>query len=134
MAVKAVLTYEISEAAAALNKSPATIRSWIKDGLPVMASQKPYLLLGADIRSYLQSKSRDAKSPLEETELFCPACKTGHEPVDMRVTQQSFSPKTTLLKGTCSQCSATATRIVSTPKLPDCAKIFNFEKGGESDA
>ncbi len=39
MAVKAALTYEVGEAAKVLGKSPATIRNWIKDGLPVMASQ-----------------------------------------------------------------------------------------------
>jgi predicted transcriptional regulator len=36
MAVKASLTYEVGEAAAALGKSEATIRNWIKDVLSVM--------------------------------------------------------------------------------------------------
>jgi hypothetical protein len=57
MAVKAALTYEVGEAAHALGKSVATIRNWIKDGLPVMTSRKPYLILGADIRSYIKAKS-----------------------------------------------------------------------------
>ena len=40
MAIKTALTYEISEAAFALGKSPATIRNWVKDGLPVLSSRK----------------------------------------------------------------------------------------------
>jgi hypothetical protein len=55
MAFKATLTYEINEAAAALGKTPATVRSWIKDGLPVLSSRKPYLISGEAIRLFLRS-------------------------------------------------------------------------------
>ena len=65
MAVKAALSYEIGEAATALGKTPATIRNWIKDGLPVMSSRKPYLISGAAIREYLRVKYKSAKRPLD---------------------------------------------------------------------
>jgi hypothetical protein len=55
MAIKAALTYEISEAAIKLDKSPATIRNWIKGGLPIMSSKKPYLISGAELRKCLSS-------------------------------------------------------------------------------
>ena len=44
MRIKAVLVYTPEEAAKALGKSTATIRNWIKDGLPVMSSRKPMLI------------------------------------------------------------------------------------------
>ncbi|MBB3994747.1 transposase [Sulfitobacter undariae] len=51
MAVKAALTYEIKDAAKTLGVSVSTICNWIKDGLPVMASQKPFLISGAELRA-----------------------------------------------------------------------------------
>jgi predicted transcriptional regulator len=56
MAVKAGLSYEVSEAAKALGKNEATIRNWIKDGLRLMASMKPCLISGAELRDYLRTK------------------------------------------------------------------------------
>ena len=75
MAVKSALAYTVEEAANALSKTPATIRNWVKDGLPIMASHKPYLISGAAIREYLRAKRKDAKRPLEPDELYCPACR-----------------------------------------------------------
>ena len=72
MAVKASLTYTVGEAAHALGKTPATIRNWIRDGLPVMSSHKPYLISGAAIREYLRAKYKNAKRPLGPDQLYCP--------------------------------------------------------------
>jgi hypothetical protein len=134
MAVKSALTYEISEAAAALGKNPATIRNWIKDGLPVMASQKPYLISGEAIREYLRAKYKDAKTPLAPSELYCPACKAGREPVDGLVTFHRQTSKMALLKGECMRCSATAARFISMSRHAEFTQTFKISKGGESDA
>ncbi len=106
MAVKAALTYEVGEAAKVLGKSPATIRNWIKDGLPVMASQKPYLISGEALRDFLQAKYRAAKSPLAPDELYCLSCRAGRNPVGSTVEACPNTAKTTRLKGLCSQCGA----------------------------
>ena len=45
--VKANATYDVFEAARALDVSNATIRAWIKDGMEAMTSSKPYLILGS---------------------------------------------------------------------------------------
>jgi len=114
MAVKANVTYDITEAAQALGKTPATIRNWIKDGLPVMSSRKPYLILGAALKEYLRAKYKAAKRPLGSDQLFCPTCRTGRNPTDMTVAIASVAPKTSLLKGTCDHCGGTCTRMIAT--------------------
>ena len=134
MAVKAALTYEVNEAAVALRKSPATIRNWIKDGLPVMSSRKPYLISGAAIREYLRSKYRASKSPLAPDELYCLSCGAGRRPLDMIVEAFPNTPKTTRLKGVCHHCSAFAGRMISNSKAHEFAQTFRIKEGGQSAA
>lgn len=134
MAVKAALTYEIGEAARTLGKSPATIRNWIKDGLPVMAQRKPYLISGAAIRDYLRAKYANAKSPLAFDELLCMGCGKGRKPLDMEVECVPNNSNTFRIIGVCDQCGATAARIIAKRKAPDFARTFRFKNGGNSDA
>jgi hypothetical protein len=134
MAVKAALSYEIAEVASALGKTPATIRNWIKDGLPVMSSRKPYLISGAAIREYLRDKYKAAKRPLDSDQLYCPACRSGQKPVGMAVTLSALTSRTFLLKGICSRCGGTGTRMISTSQVSNFAKTFDFKEGAASNA
>ncbi|WP_386682736.1 helix-turn-helix domain-containing protein [Loktanella sp. R86503] len=133
MAVKASLTYEVSEAALALGKSKATIRNWIRDGLPVMAAQKPYLILGQALRDYIRARSQAAKSPLAQDELYCLSCKSAQRPHDLIVEVVPNNAQTIRLKGVCSDCGGAAGRYVSKKKLQQFAAIFTFKKSGSSD-
>lgn len=134
MAIKAALSYTINEAAQALGKNPATIRNWIKDGLPVMSSCKPYLISGEALRFYLRNKYKSAKRPLAADQLFCPCCGVGRKPDDMAVVMSEMAPKTNLLKGQCSQCNATATRMISKSRVDEFAQMFNITKQASSRA
>lgn len=126
MAVKSALTYEIAEAAQILNKTPATIRNWIKDGLPVMSSRKPYLLSGEAIREYLRIKYRTAKSQLADDQLYCLSCRSGRIPIENSVHCSLLNPKTALLKGACHHCGATSTRMISRSRISDFKQNFRF--------
>jgi hypothetical protein len=134
MAVKAALTYEVIELAKALGVSHATIRNWIKDGLPVLSDKKPTLISGQAAREYLKEKNRSQKSPLEFDQLYCVKCRAGRKPNCMMVEVVANTSKTTRLKGSCGQCGATAGRIISNSKTHEFAQTFNFNKGGSSAA
>ena len=133
MAVKAALTYEISELAKVLGVTPATIRNWIKDGLPVMSSRKPHLISGAEIRDYLRAKYHATKTPLRADELFCFVCRAGRNPVDMSVTIVPNTPKTSRLKGACECCGASACRVISNTRTREFAEIFKINPSGPSE-
>ncbi len=134
MAVKAALTYDVNEAAAALGKTPATIRNWVKDGLPIMSSRKPYLISGAAIREYLRAKYKTAKRPLGPEDLFCPSCRDGRKPLDMAVTISPMTARTSLLKGICSHCGGNCTRMISKSRVADFTRTFTIKEGAGSDA
>lgn len=133
MAVHAALSYEIGEAALALGKTPATIRNWVKDGLPVMSSKKPYLISGAAIRTYLRSKHAKAKCALQLNEFYCLRCKAGRAPLGASVSIQPITSKTSLLRGACSHCGGTATRMVSTSQAHDITKALKVKGNTPSE-
>jgi hypothetical protein len=133
MAIKSVLTYEISEAAVALGVSVATIRNWIKDGLPVMATKKPFLISGAELRAYLQSKNDSAKKPLNENELNCFHCRAGRKPIGLAVVCHPNTPKTSRLAGECERCGGAASRLISNSRREEFAATFNFKTGTSSE-
>ena len=134
MSVRAALTYDVTEAARALGKTPPTIRNWIRDGLEVMSCQKPYLILGAAIQEYLRAKYRAAKRPLDCDQLFCPSCRKGQKPKQMAVTISDISANTSLLKGQCTQCGGTCTRMIATSKAEHFGATFLIKKRPNSGA
>ena len=133
MAVKAALTYDINEAAVALGKTPATIRSWIKDGLPVMSAQKPYLISGEAIRFYLRAKYKAAKRPLGPHDFFCAGCGEARQPVAMVATVTPMNGRTVLLKGACAKCGCTCTRMISGTRLGEFAQRFQLSNKADSE-
>jgi hypothetical protein len=134
MAIKSVLTYEISEAAAALGVSVPTIRNWIKDGLPVMASQKPHLISGAELRAYLRAKNEAAKKPLSLNELTCFRCRAGRKPSDMSVRCVPNTARTSRLAGECEECGSAASRLISNTRREEFAAIFKIKTGANRKA
>jgi len=127
MAIKASLTYEVGEAAAALGKSVATIRNWKKDGLRVMSEKKPLLFLGQDLRDYIRAKSQKSKTTLSPGQLYCLSCRTAQKPRDMVVEVLPNNTQTDRLKGVCNACGGVASRIISKTKAQHFAATFIFK-------
>ncbi len=134
MAVRANITYDVFEAARALKVSPATVRAWIKDGMEAMTSCKPYLILGAAIRTYLKAKYKAAKRPLGPYQLFCTSCKQGCSPLGLQVILTPISVTTDLLKGQCARCGSTATRMISHAQRDNFSGIFQVAKRAKGKA
>lgn len=134
MSIKSALAYEVSEAADALGVSVATIRNWIKDGLPVMATKKPYLISGAELRAYLRSKNESAKKPLKVNELNCFRCRAGRKPIGLAVVCYRNTAKTSRLAGECERCGSAASRLISNSRREEFAAIFNFKTGAVGEA
>jgi hypothetical protein len=130
MKVNAALTYDVEEAARALGKSKATIRNWVRLGLPVMASKKPMLILGRDLRDFIRAQSQKAKAPLDVDQLYCPRCRQGRHPTNMAVILHTNTPTTARLGGICVTCGATATRFVSVKRVCQFSNVFEIKKRG----
>jgi len=123
-AIKAARTYTVEEAAIVLGVSIGTIRSWVKSGLPLMKSQRPFLILGDALRSFLEDRAKAAKAPLQLDQLYCLSCKAGRVPMGLLVDCIFQTPKTARLLGLCEVCGGTCNRMISQTKIAHFSRIF----------
>lgn len=134
MAINMALTYTIEEAANALGVTTATIRNYVRRGLPIMTSQRPYLISGEALRLFLLNERQSCKNPLKDNELFCPSCRKGRRPFGMMVDLVVASSKTGRLTGVCEICDGTSQRMISIRQIKDFAVIFDITKQVSSAA
>jgi len=123
-AIKAARTYTVEEAAIVLGVSVGTIRSWVKSGLPLMRSQRPFLILGDALRNFLKDRAQASRAPLREDQLYCLTCKAGRNPMGLLVDCIPQTPKTARLLGLCNVCGGTCNRMISKSKIDDFSQVF----------
>ncbi len=125
--IKKNLTYSISEAAEELGLSIATIRNWIKQGLPIQKDQRPYLIYGSDLRNFITQKNKARKSPLLDGELRCFTCKASRKPQNDAVTYTRQTAKTGRIRGVCGVCGGKCARIISNAKIREHSQILKIQ-------
>ena len=125
MVVIKALTYTVEEVAAALGVTTATIRNYVRRGLPIMTAQRPYLISGEALRAFLQKERESRKRPLRNNELFCPSCKTGRRPYGMMVDLIAQSGKSMRLTGLCEVCEGSCQRMIGPRQIKDFATVFD---------
>lgn len=124
-AIKSARTYTIDEAATLLGVSVGTVRGWVRDGLPVMKSQRPYLVLGDALRTFLNRRHDDARSPLKPDQLYCLSCKEGRTPLGLMADLIPQTTKTARLSGLCGVCGGICNRMISVADLPRFYEILD---------
>lgn len=109
--VKQHRTYSVDEIARLLNVHKNTVREWIKRGLPVIDDdRKPKLVLGSDLKSWLENKSKNAKQPCGPGELLCLKCRKPKRPALNMVDYQPKNEMTGCLKALCETCESPINR------------------------
>ena len=122
--IKAARTYTIEEAALALGVTPATVRAWVKAGLPLMQSRRPFLILGDGLRLFLTDRAKGSKTPLGPDQLYCFTCKSACMPMGLLVDCIPQTPRTSRLMGLCEACGGTCNRMISNTKIDHFSRIF----------
>lgn len=133
-AIKTAHNYTIEQAAGVLGVSVGTVRSWVKAGLPLMKSSRPYLILGDALREFLESRAKAKKAPLKPDQLYCLSCKAARKPMGGMVDCIPQTPTTARLFGLCEVCGGTCNRMISTAKLDHFSQIFEvaFKEGRQA--
>lgn len=121
-------TYTIEEAGQLLDRSIPTIRSWIKNGLPVLRGQIPHLIIGADLREFLEAKKKAGRKPLGPDQLFCLSCKKPQVPLGGMVDYIRISDRRGRLMGICPVCDSMCNRFTTPAHLHKFATFFDISK------
>jgi hypothetical protein len=97
--------YSVEEAARALGAHKNSVRGWIKDGLPTVDNSRPTLILGHELRAYLERKRKLAKRPLKPGTFRCFKCREPRAPALGMVEITNQTATTGNLKALCEVCS-----------------------------
>lgn len=113
--IKSNRSYEISEAAVIVGVTCQTVRQWIRDGLPALTDQRPFLIIGRDLKTFLKQREVDRKVPLKADEFFCLSCKKARRAA-LGITEWTVLPDgRPVLKGFCEVCEKVCQRFLSAP-------------------
>ncbi|TRL35045.1 helix-turn-helix domain-containing protein [Rhizobium straminoryzae] len=115
-AIKRHYSYTSEEAAAVLGVAKGSVRRWLKAGLPHIADQRPFLILGGDLRDFLDKRDKP-KQRCGLGEFFCFRCR---EPKGAAGGLIDYTPRTVLsgqLSAICETCETIMHKNFSASKL-----------------
>lgn len=115
-----------------LGVHPRTVQAWIKEGLKTINEQKPFLIMGYDLKEFLDEKNTKRKHRLEKNEFYCTKCRHGVrstdndvwlEISDYTIGKEGFNAL--IIKGVCENCGSRLNRFSHTGKLDEIKQAFN---------
>ncbi len=118
-------TYILPEIAKTLDRDIATIRSWVRNGLPLLSDQTPVLVAGYDLKDWLQQTWSLKKRKCQPDELFCFKCRKPSKVKNCTVRFVQRNNKTVSVKGQCAVCNTRMNQTRSLAKLAELQVLFN---------
>ena len=110
-------SYSVEEVANMFSIHKQSVRIWVKNGLPTCDNHHPTLILGSDLREFLQARRLKNKRPCPPGKIYCLSCKEPKSPVDKKVTYKPITKTKGLLIGICPDCKKKIHQFTSLAKL-----------------
>jgi hypothetical protein len=122
--IRVRVCYFVPEAAALLRVTEGTIRTWLRAGLPALDRNRPTLILGADLKAWLQGRQISRRHKCGPDELFCLRCR---RPRTLRPNSREFiekNPKRLMIRGKCSTCDTVMHKVASRANAAEARSVF----------
>ena len=110
-------SYLVEEIADLYGVHKNTVRNWLRNGLERCDDRKPILVLGKELRRFLESKRQKNKKPCKPGEIYCVRCRIPVTPESKGAVLEVSGGGGAMLRGVCSTCSCTIFRKVSLSKI-----------------
>jgi hypothetical protein len=123
-------TYTVPEIARTLDRTVATVRSWIRNGLPVLEGSRPLLVLGSDLKTWLADRWASRRRACARNEIFCLGCQAPRRAAAGSVEITPRNARTVVVTGRCAVCGTRMKRFGSCARLLELEETFRRFKGG----
>ena len=110
-------SYTVEEAARLLGVHKGTIRTWIKEGLPTTDKQRPLLILGRDLRGFIEKRRALNRRPCGPGQIYCLRCRSPRHPAGGLADWVHCGPSSGNLVGICPVCESMMYRRANFGKL-----------------
>ena len=97
-------SYKVGEVVELLGASEQTVRRWILKGLPVLNSMRPMLILGFELKSYLEGLQAKPKCEASMGAIMCMSCRKRQMPLGLMADCIATTDNNGLLVALCSEC------------------------------
>jgi len=124
--VKIHRNYTVEEIAKLFGKHKNTVRTWIKQGLPVSDNKRPTLILGRELAAFLQARRIKNKKTCQPGEIYCVKCREPRKPVAGMVEYQPENEKVGILLAICPVCNSTIYQRIGKSRLKQFQAIMDI--------
>lgn len=111
--------YSVEEAARLFGAHRNTVRAWLRAGLKTIDGARPTLILGRELRRFLNERRARSKRPTPAGMIYCLRCREPRRPAGDMV---DYLPRTATigdLQGICPDCDTLLYRRVNRAALED---------------
>ena len=105
--------YTVEEVALLFSVHKNTVRAWVKEELPTNDDKRPMLILGAELRRFLQSRQCKNKQKCKPFELYCLRCRKPKTPAGKMVDYEPINDRSGRLIGLCPTCDGIINKYFS---------------------
>lgn len=134
-AIRSLHCYRPDEAANAVGVTERTIRTWAKEGLPVMTSVRPHLIRGDDLRAFIKGKRKAQQRKMEPHQFYCFTCQTPRDAAG-NFAELHRNGNGVNLQAICDTCEGMLNKAVAEAQLPSLEGKLDLQdapKGGGPD-
>lgn len=129
--IKTKESYGSKDIAVLFNLNLKTVQLWVKDGL-ITISNKPILVMGYDLKDYLDKKQQNRKCKLASDEFYCTKCRKAVRSTDndvwLELTGKTLGKnqfKEFVIKGVCDECHTRVNRFSHYGRLEEIKTNFD---------
>lgn len=119
--IKIHRAYSVDEAARTLGAHKNSVRGWIKKGLPVVDGRRPVLILGHELRAFLERKRKAGKRPCPPGTIYCLKCR---EPRDPALGMVEYMPRNAATGDLIALCGTCSTMMFRRARRSDLCAIM----------
>jgi hypothetical protein len=125
--------YTMEEAARLYGLHRNTVRQWTKRGQPTIPGH-PVLILGRELRAFLQTRREQGKRHCGAGEMYCLPCREPRTPIEGMVEYQSVSRNRGRFVALCSRCESVMYRSANPTRLPSilASMIVTHRRDGDT--
>ena len=123
--IKTHRQYTYDQAATALGVSLQTVRGWRGAGLPVLTAKIPHLIIGAELKAFLDRRSTKSKLTLSLDQFRCMRCGGPVAAYGGMVDYTPLTPTRGVLSTLCAGCEGACTKFASRAQVNDLSHILS---------
>jgi len=112
--------YSISEIALLYGVHKNTVKTWLRRGLKRIDNQRPYIILGRDLKQFIKDLRGINKRPCELGEIYCMKCRVPRTPEQGSTVFETETSRYGRIKANCNVCNSPMNRYF---RLVDLATL-----------